>query len=355
MIHRIKKIQAALKNGEAFMIESKPNRLYLTGFSSSAGTLLITKETAEFFIDFRYFEKAAKTISHCKTTLQTNRMAQIQNFIDTNEIKNFYVESSSITLDAFISLKHCLKNAEIIEKSSLSDLLLKMRAEKSLKELSAIKEAQRITDETFSYILNRIRPGISEREIMLDMEFFLRKQGSDGIAFDFIVVGGKNSSLPHGSPGDYNIQKGDFVTMDFGAVYKGYCSDMTRTIAVGSASDRMREVYYTVLEAQNKAFEAIKPGAVCKSIDAAARNYIYDKGFNGCFGHGLGHSLGIEVHESPSFNTRDETLLEPGMVLSVEPGIYLENQFGVRIEDIVAITESSFDNLTHSPKELIIL
>ena len=183
----------------------------------------------------------------------------------------------------------------------------------------------------------------------------MRKNGSEGIAFDTIAISGKNTSLPHGVPTDKKIEKGDFFTMDFGAVSGGYCSDMTRTVAVGCVSERQKFVYDTVLNAQTESLKIIKEGAVCKDIDAVARNLIYNNGFEGCFGHGLGHSVGLEIHESPAFNTRDETVLKSGTVITVEPGIYLENEFGVRIEDMVLVTENGIINLTESPKELIIL
>ena len=189
---------------------------------------------------------------------------------------------------------------------------------------------------------------------MLDMEFFMRKNGSEGVSFDFIVVSGKNSSLPHGVPTDKKIQNCDFVTMDFGAVVNGYRSDMTRTVAVGSVSDEQRQVYDTVLKAQLEAIKSAKPGVICRDVDKVARDII-EKDYAGCFGHGLGHSVGIDIHEGPSFNTRDTTVLEKGMVITVEPGIYLENKFGVRIEDMIVITDDGNINITESPKELIIL
>ena len=212
-----------------------------------------------------------------------------------------------------------------------------------------------MTDETFSYILPLIQPGKSERELMLEMEFYLRRLGSEGVSFDLIVVSGKNSSLPHGVPTDKKIEVGDFITMDFGAVYNGYRSDMTRTVAVGAVSEEQKHVYNTVLEAQRLALKAIRPGVPCNEIDRIAREHIYNAGFEGCFGHGLGHSVGIEIHEFPAFSPRCETILQPGMVITVEPGIYLEGKFGVRIEDMIYVTEDGCLNLTKSDKSLITL
>ncbi len=212
-----------------------------------------------------------------------------------------------------------------------------------------------MSDETFQYILPRIEIGRSEKELALEMEFYIRKNGSDGIAFDFIVVSGENSSLPHGVPTDRKFQKGDFVTMDFGARVNGYCADMTRTVALGEVTDEQKSVYNTVLKAQEMALNKIKEGAVCKDIDAIAREFINKSGFENCFGHGLGHSLGIEIHESPACNTRDMTKLQVGNIMTVEPGIYLENKFGVRIEDTVLVTDNGYENFIKSPKELTIL
>ena len=183
----------------------------------------------------------------------------------------------------------------------------------------------------------------------------MRKEGSDGIAFDTIVVSGKNSSLPHGVPTDKAIENGDFVTMDFGARVMGYCSDMTRTVAVGKISEKQNFVYNTVLNAQLKALTAVKEGEKCQNIDKIARDIINNAGFEGCFGHGLGHSLGLDIHEAPACNTRDTSVLQADMLMTVEPGIYLENKFGVRIEDLVVVTADSHINLTKSPKNLIVL
>lgn len=218
-----------------------------------------------------------------------------------------------------------------------------------------MKEAQRLTDETFKYITARIEEGRTEREIMLDMEFYMRRLGSEGVSFDFIVVSGKNSSLPHGVPTDKKVERGDFITMDFGAVVGGYRSDMTRTVALGSIDDEQKKVYDTVLKAQLAGIKAVKAGVVCKDVDKISRDIIYSAGYEGCFGHGLGHSVGIEIHERPLFNTRCDTVLKAGMVMTVEPGIYIENKYGVRIEDMVYVTENGCIDLTNSPKELICL
>ncbi len=354
MFDKVLKIKENLESGEAVLIKSDAGRFYLTGFPSSAGIVVITKNTACLFIDFRYFEKAEREVKDFKVILLQKTFPQLNKFFEEEKIGRVYTECDNITLNEFYLYKNGITSAEFLSDNKFGELILNLRSIKTAGEIKNIKEAQRITDDTFSYILNKIEAGKTEKEIALDMEFYLRRQGSDGVAFDFIVVSGKNSSLPHGVPTDKKIEKGDFITMDFGARVNGYLSDMTRTVAVGNVNDQQKAVYETVLKAQKIAFSNIKPNVKCKYVDKAVRDFI-EKSYPDCFGHGLGHSVGIEIHENPSFNTRCETALMPGMVLTVEPGIYLQNKFGVRIEDMAVITENGFENITNSKKELITL
>ncbi len=351
----IEKLQAALDDGEAALITNEGSRYYLTGFSSSAGELLVTHKAAYFFVDFRYIEAARAAVTDATVILMQKLTEQRGEALVSGEIRTLYVETKKASLSAVLALRAAHPAVTVSEDTKLDDLLRDMRAIKSEKELSHIRAAQAMTDETFSYILERIEIGRTEREIALDMEFFMRRLGSEGVAFDFIVVSGENSSRPHGVPTDKKIARGDFVTMDFGARFRGYCSDMTRTVAVGEISDLQKEVYATVLAAQRKALDFIRPGVACLEVDRIARDHIAEAGYGGFFGHGLGHSLGIDVHESPACNTRDTTILLPGTVMTVEPGIYLDGRFGVRIEDMVFLTENGAENLTHSKKDLIIL
>lgn len=352
---RIFKLQENLKNDEAFLVFYGPNRFYLTGFNSSAGVVVITPKSADFIIDFRYYEKAKRLVKSCNVILSDRLWQQINEIFKNQSIKMVYTETRTIPLNEFTLLKKNLSGFNVSDDKCQEDFLYSLRAVKSEEELSYMRQAQALTDDTFEYILDYIRPGKTEKAIALEMEFYMRRRGSEGVAFDFIVVSGENSSLPHGTPTDRIVKKGDFITMDFGARFNGYCADMTRTIALGEVSEKQKFVYNTVLNAQLAAIEQIKAGAVCKDIDAVARDIINNAGFDGCFGHGLGHSLGVEVHESPSFNLRDTTKLKSGMVLSVEPGIYIENEFGVRIEDVICVTDLGCENLTKSPKELIVL
>ena len=353
--NRILKLQEVLKDGEAFWVSSGSNRFYLTGFNSSAGSVFITPKKAVFFIDFRYFEKAKEVVSSCEVVLYDKGDKGIYELCKEQKIKTVHIEASHTPLTQHKYWSDLFEGITISTDNVLDLNLNKMRAIKSKSELGFIKQAQLLTEQTLDYILPRIEVGKTEREIMLDMEFFMRRLGAEGVSFDFIVVSGKNSSLPHGVPTDKKIERGDFVTMDFGAIVNGYCSDMTRTVAVGSVSDEQRLVYDTTLKAQLAAIKAIKAGAVCGDIDKIARDIIYDAGYKGCFGHSLGHSVGIDVHEAPNLSPNNSAVLETGNVVTVEPGIYLENKFGVRIEDMVCVTESGCINLTSSDKKLIIL
>ncbi len=353
--NRILRLQEKLKDGEAFWISSGPNRFYVTGFNSSAGSVMITKSKAIFFIDFRYFEKAKNTVDSCDVVLYDKGDKGIYAFCKDEGIKTVFIEASQLSLTQYKHISELFNDIDISDNNILDTTLNQMRAVKSMDELQFIKQAQALTNQTLDYILPRITVGRSEREIMLDMEFFMRSLGAEGVSFDFIVVSGKNSSLPHGVPTDKKIEKGDFVTMDFGGIVGGYCSDMTRTVAIGSITDEQKNVYDTTLKAQLEAIKAIKAGAVCGDVDKIARDIIYDAGYKGCFGHALGHSVGIEVHESPNLSPNNQSVLEVGNIVTVEPGIYLENKFGVRIEDMVYVTQDGCINLTDCPKSLLIL
>ena len=349
----IPKIQSQLAPGEALLVTSEPNRFYLTAFASSDGFVFVSKNVAVFLIDFRYVEKAKNTVTSCEVRLSTKPTQEIADLCRDSQIKTLYVETESLSIQSYEKWKASLPGVTVTTDSKMNELLLDLRSVKSEEELRNIQAAQDLTDETFSYILEKIEAGRTERDVMLEMEFFMRKLGSEGVSFDFIVVSGKNSSLPHGVPTDKKIERGDFLTMDFGAVVNGYHSDMTRTVAIGAVTDEQRFIYDTVLQAQLKAIDAVKPGAVCKDVDKIARDLIDAAGYEHCFGHGLGHSVGVEIHEMPAFNPRCDTVLKPGVVMTVEPGIYLEDRYGVRIEDMVYVTESGCINLTKSPKELI--
>ncbi len=351
---RLKKLQKELSCGVCAIIQKPVNRLYFSGFSSSAGVIAVTKSKAMLFVDFRYFEKAQKSVKNMEVILSDSFFRDIKNVLEKENINKILVETDFVSLDLFEKIEQALEGFEVLKNNSLSLTINSLRQIKAPDEIALIKQAQKITDKAFSHILNHIKVGVSEREIALELEFYMRSLGSEGAAFNTIAVSGKNSSLPHGVPSDKPLENGDFLTMDFGAKYGGYCSDMTRTVAIGYVTEEQQNVYKTVLKAQLKALENIAPNKVCRDIDGIARDIIGIK-YDGCFGHGLGHSVGLEIHESPALNTRDEARLKPNMTMTVEPGIYLPDKFGVRIEDMVVITENSFENITKSSKELIIL
>ena len=338
---------------DALLVTSPVSRRYLLGFPSSAGTLVLFPDKQYFIIDFRYVEKARETVTGCEVLLQEKLYEQISGLLKQHHVATVGLEDAAVTLKEWELYRQKL-GAEPVLHSGLSELLGSMRAVKTPEEIETIARAQQITDRAFSEILGFLKPGVSEKEIACELEYRMKRLGADGLSFDTIAVAGKNSSLPHGVPSDYRVQPGDFITMDFGALLDGYHADMTRTVAVGAVTREQRTVYEKVLEAQERAFAASRAGVSCHAVDAAARSFI-EQDYRGCFGHGLGHSVGLEIHEDPRFSPACGETLQAGMVLSVEPGIYLEGRFGVRIEDLVVIEENGFHNLTQSAKELICL
>jgi len=339
----------------AAIVTDKFNRFYLTGLSSSAGTLLLTREGGALIVDSRYHEVAQNKVQDCKVILQDELHDQLAELLRAQEVNTLALESASCTLKALGTYREKLEGITFIEGNWLSDAIDGLRECKSKEELGKIRAAQKITDQTFEHLLGFLRPGLTEREVALEAEFYGRSRGAQGVSFSAIAASGENSSMPHATPGERKLRHGDFLIIDMGFLVDGYCSDMTRTVAIGCASEQQRGVYHTVLAAQQAAFNKIKPGVSCKEVDTAARELIDASPYAGLFGHGLGHSLGLEVHELPAFNKISKASLRSGMVLSVEPGIYLPGKFGVRIEDLVVITEDGFENLTGSSKELIII
>lgn len=356
MTNRIESLCQAMPQGvDGVLVVSAQNRYYFTGMRSTAGTLLVTRDASYFIIDFRYIELAKRTVQSAQVILQDKLGTQLQELVQRHGLKTLGLETSYMTVGEKVQIAGWLPDVTLLETDEVDKVILKLRSKKDESELAYIKEAQKITDDCFAHILNFIRPGVTERAIAVEMLNRMMSQGADGLAFDTICISGVNTSLPHGKPTDKKVEAGDFVTMDFGAAYAGYCSDMTRTVAVGHVTDEMRKVYDTVLEAQLRSIAAITPTSDCSEIDAVARNLIYGAGYEGCFGHSLGHCVGLDIHESPRFASNYHENCYPGMVITVEPGIYLEGKFGCRIEDMVYIRQDSVEDLTHSPKELLVL
>ena len=350
----IKNLQQHLTETQSFLITSPENRRYLTGFSSSDGYLLITKTHSVFLTDSRYIEAAQSEITDCgEVALLKSFSEQLPAYIENLGVKTVFTEAEKLSVAEFNKMQKLLPCECIAENTD--EAINALRRSKSEAEKQKILAAQSSAEKAFDHILGFIKEGVSEREIALTLDFFMLKNGAECVSFETIAVSGKNSSKPHGVPSGKKIQRGDFITMDFGAVVDGYHSDMTRTVAVGEVSSKQAEVYETVLAAQKKSLEILKAGVSCKDADAAARDIIENAGYGDYFGHGTGHGVGIEIHEEPRVSPKSTAILREGDVVTVEPGIYLPSEFGVRIEDMAFITENGSENLTKSPKNLIIL
>lgn len=358
MKDRLAAFQKQMPEGvDAVLITSPINRRYYLGFPSSAGTVVVTKKKSYLIIDSRYFEAAQEKVQakNCTVVLQDKLLPQIQKILKQHRVKALGIESQSVTVSALRKYQEAFVGIELVTDDQVSDAMAKQRAVKSQEEIDCIREAQRIADKGFTHILNFIESGKTEIQVAVELDEFCRRNGSQGPSFATIIASGRNSSMPHAVPSEKLIQSGDFITMDYGATIDGYGSDMTRTVAVGSVNSKQREVYETVLAAQLNALEAVKAGAACKAVDKIARDIIDVSEFKGTFGHGLGHCIGLEIHEEPRLSQLSADTLLEGMITSVEPGIYLPGEFGVRIEDIAVVTKDGCDNLCDSPKELIIL
>jgi Xaa-Pro aminopeptidase len=353
---RIKKITEKLfeNNIDGFVVNKPENQYYISGFSGE-GLIIITGRKNYIITDSRYTEQAkneAQGFEIIERQKGTSPFLMSFHIIKDLGLKIIGFESHSLTVKEYDELVETYKNITLIKTDGFIEQL---RTVKDSYEINLIKSAQKITDKAFEYILGLIKPGVSELDLVAELEFFMKKNGSKSKAFPTILVSGPRTSLPHGSPSERILQSGDFVTIDFGARFSGYCSDMTRTVVIGKPSERQLSIYNTVLNAQIKAIEYIKPGIIGKDADSVARKIISKQGFGDYFGHGLGHGVGLEIHEAPSLSPKGESHLLPGMIVTVEPGIYIEKYGGVRIEDMVVITKNGFENLTNSEKQLICL
>ncbi|MBO5212155.1 MAG: aminopeptidase P family protein [Clostridia bacterium] len=334
---------------DAIYLTSSVSHRYFTGFENPDGAILITQDEIFAFEDFRYTEIANELLgSFCKVIApQKSFKDELIDVINDKKLIRIGYEDLSMSVADFKRL--CTNfNAELIE---IGDTVSKMREIKDEREICSIREAQRITDLAFEHILKIISPEMTECDVALELEYFMRKNGASDKSFDTIAISGEKSSMPHGVPENTKLKKG-FLTMDFGCVVDGYHSDMTRTVCLGKATSEMKKLYDTVLSAQTNALEFLKAGIKCSDADKTARDIIY-RDYKGCFGHSLGHSVGLEIHETPSLSPRCDKILVCGNVVTVEPGIYIPKFGGVRIEDLVVIRKDKIENLTHSPKNLI--
>jgi len=337
---------------DSLLVTNPYNLRFITGFTGTAGLALITPNDAWFITDFRYTEQAGEQVTEFKVVqAQKGLIDEVARIAGEAAVERLAFEQDYMTFATYSQYQE--KLSATLEP--VSGLIEKLRMVKSPEELEVLKAAAKIADDAFEHICGYIKAGMTELQVSNELEFFMRSQGATSSSFDIIVASGLRSALPHGVASDKKIEQGDLITLDFGALYNGYVSDITRTVAVGEPSDKLKEIYQVVLDSQVLALEKIKPGMTGIEADAIARDYINSKGYGEAFGHSTGHGIGLEVHEGPGLSFRSETVLEPGMAVTVEPGIYLPGIGGVRIEDDILITETGNERLTHSSKELRIL
>lgn len=355
-MHRIEKLQEALREAslDAILLIDPKNRRWCTRFNSSEGTVLVTRREVFAFVDSRYIEAARQSIKNATVGMTCRDMplaSWLGEALRGCGARRVGFEGDYLSYNQYERFSKML-SADLIPESGIMQTL---RSGKDADELLCMKSAQNITDAVFSELLDIIRPGMTEQELAAEITYRQMKKGAQGNSFDPIVVSGTKSSMPHGTPGDNIIETGDFVTMDFGCIYEGYCSDMTRTVAIGHATDEMQAVYEIVLQAQRAGIAVARAGITGREIDRAGRDVIETAGYGEYFGHSFGHSLGLDIHESPSASPSEDRIMPLGAVISAEPGIYLPGKFGVRIEDVLYLEEQGCIDLTLSPKKLIIL
>lgn len=339
-------------NCGAIMIANRHSMRYITGYCGDTGIAVITKTDKVIFTDFRYVYQAQAEAKDY-TVIDIDQAGYAKSIAKLLKERNIERVAFDEEKTSYASYSKYMVEFGSIEMIPYSDQLDKLRMVKTQYELDCIREAEHIGDVVFTEILKELKPGITELEIAAKIEYLLKTNGAEGISFDPIVASGKNSSMPHAVPSHKKIESGDFVTMDFGCIYKGYCSDMTRTVVVGKASEEQKKIYNTVLKAQLAVLDQLKGGMQGKAVDKIARDIIYNAGYEGCFGHGLGHSVGLFIHESPRASMKAEETIDEFMTITVEPGIYVKDFGGVRIEDLVVVTKDGCINFTNSPKELI--
>ena len=349
----MKNIRKLLKLDEMALIFTEQNRFYLTGFASSYGILLVLKNSAYLLIDGRYFEAAQNSVSTAQVVLLNKPLRQISEIAKQNKITKIFTETE-ISVSQLRSFEQC--DGVLVEPSNkLTDTILVSRSVKTETEIECILGAQRIAEKALERTLPKIQAGITEKQIAAELEYQMKLLGADGISFETIAISGKNTSMPHGVPTDKKVQNGEFITLDFGAIYKGYHSDMTRTLALGNVSEKMKNIYNIVLSSNIESINSVKAGISAKDVDKVARNVISDAGFGEMFVHSTGHGVGIDIHELPNISFKNTDCLKKNQIITIEPGIYIPNEFGVRIEDMVVVNDDSCRNLTNFEKSLIII
>lgn len=354
-MNRFDKLFERFDSADCALITSDINRRYFTGMKSSAGVILAFPQKAYLLIDFRYIEKARATVTDAEVIELKRLFPQIMELLKKHEAASMAIESENMTVKELNTYRHFFSDLSIVSDDSLSNSIASLRMIKDENELECIKMAQRIAEMSLEELMPFIKAGRTEREIALELNRLMFKNGAEDLSFETIALAGKNTSMPHGVPSDKKVEEGEFVLMDFGAVYNGYHSDMTRTVCVGKPSEEMEKVYNIVLQAQEAGIAAARAGIVGSALDKVSRDIIEKAGYGECFGHSLGHGVGLEIHEKPNASPNYKLPLGCGAVVTVEPGIYIEGKFGVRIEDFVILTENGCENLTKCAKNLITL
>lgn len=346
----IKILQSRLpENVDCLLVTNEKNQRYLTGLNYTDGYVVICREKAFLLADFRYIEVARRHESDELTVLMLGGRDSLTTVLKDNCCKNIGFEDGSVTVATLERFKKMLPELTFVPCGGIIE---NMRVVKTEAEVENIVKAQRIAEQSLERLFTLMKPDMTEIDVALELEYGMRKFGAEKPSFDTIAVSGSASSLPHGEPRNVKLERG-FLTMDFGALYNGYCSDMTRTVVIGKADDEMKKVYNTVLKAQLSALDFVAAGKSGKDCDKIARDIIYGAGYEGCFGHSLGHGVGMYIHEEPRLASSWDKPLEVGAIVTVEPGIYIEGKYGVRIEDMVWLGENGTRNLTCAPKELV--
>lgn len=346
--------EIAKKSGVDMILITDPcNLRYYTGFRGGEGMAALTQKSTVLITDSRYTEEAQQESTFDVAEYSQSRPAAaiLNELIQRDHVTSIGIEDEHLVYADYHRLHQQLSGVRLW--IALGNALQVPRQIKTEEELSLLRQAEQIGDEAFQDVLKILKPGMTELEVAAELEYSMKKHGAEGLSFDTIAASGVHSSMPHAIPSRKKLEKGDFLTMDFGCRYQGYCSDMTRTVCIGRASEEQKKVYQIVLDAHLRVLEQAKPGMVCRNVDAIARNVITQQGYGEFFGHGLGHSVGLYIHESPFFNVRDTTVLKKDMIETDEPGIYLPGRFGVRIEDMIHITEDGCESFASSPKDLI--
>lgn len=354
MINRVNNLREQMKSEgiSSFLITSPYNLRYLTGFTGTTGLALIGLEEAFFITDFRYTEQAAKQCVGFEIVKNVGPILEVvADLVESKNIENLGFEESFVPFKQYVELEGLLE----VDLIPVSGMVEELREVKDEEEIAIVEKACEIADKAFSHILTYIKPGMTEIQVANKLDFYMRSLGASSVSFETIVASGLRSAMPHGVASEKVIEQGDMITIDFGCYYNGYVSDMTRTISLGEPSDKLREIYNVVKEAQQKVLDVAKPGMTGVELDAVARDYIASKGYGEAFGHSTGHGIGLEIHEGPNVSKLAEKAFVPGNIITNEPGIYLPGIGGVRIEDDMLVTENGIKRLTHSEKELIIL